>query len=47
MTVMKTHVMKTEYILGDSVSESVREIALRHHEKLDGSGYPRGFRQRS
>ncbi|MCC8025796.1 MAG: HD domain-containing protein [Clostridium sp.] len=43
MTVMKTHVMKTEYILGDSVSESVREIALRHHEKLDGSGYPRGL----
>lgn len=43
MSVMWTHVDLTEHILGDSVSETVREIALRHHEKLDGSGYPKGL----
>lgn len=43
MKIMKDHVTLTGYILGDSVSQSVREIALRHHEKLDGSGYPRGL----
>lgn len=44
MEVMKTHVDLTEYILGDSVSITVKNIALRHHEKLDGSGYPRGLK---
>ena len=43
MTVMRTHVDLTEMILGDSVTPKVRDIALRHHEKLDGSGYPRGL----
>lgn len=43
MSVVRTHVDLTEHILGDSVSETVREIALRHHEKLDGSGYPKGL----
>lgn len=41
MKVMKTHVDLTEHIVGNSVSPVVRDIALRHHEKLDGSGYPR------
>ena len=31
-------------ILGDSVTRKVKDIALRHHEKLDGSGYPRGLK---
>lgn len=44
MNVMKTHVDLTEQILGGNVSETVRDIALRHHEKLDGSGYPRGLK---
>lgn len=44
MNVMRNHVELTEYILGDSVSRSVKEIALRHHEKLDGSGYPKKLR---
>lgn len=43
MTVMKTHVDLTEHILGGNVSEKVRDIALRHHEKLNGTGYPRGL----
>ncbi len=44
MNVMRTHVDKTEEILGDCVPEEILRIALRHHEKLDGSGYPRGLR---
>ena len=29
------------------MSARVRDIALRHHEKLDGSGYPRGLNAES
>lgn len=43
MEIMKTHVTLTEEILGDSIDPVVRDIAVRHHEKLDGSGYPRGL----
>ena len=43
MTVMRTHVDMTEAIFGGEVDETVTRIALRHHEKLDGSGYPRGL----
>lgn len=44
MSVMRTHVDLTEMILEDSVTQKVKDIALRHHEKLDGSGYPRGLK---
>ena len=40
---MKTHVEKTAAILNGWVSEEICDIALRHHEKLDGSGYPDGL----
>lgn len=43
MNIMRTHVDITERILGESVASDVSRIALRHHEKLDGSGYPRGI----
>lgn len=43
MTVMRTHVDLTELILDNYVTGKVKDIALRHHEKLDGSGYPRGL----
>lgn len=43
MRVMRTHVTITKEILGDSVDESIARISLRHHEKLDGSGYPLGL----
>lgn len=42
--VMKTHTLKGADILGDKPFFSVaREIALHHHEKYDGSGYPDGL----
>lgn len=43
MAVMRTHVEVTAEILGGDIPLPIRKIALRHHEKLDGSGYPYGL----
>ncbi|MEG0776335.1 MAG: HD domain-containing protein [Raoultibacter sp.] len=39
--IMETHVDITEEIIEGCVDDYLAAIALRHHEKLDGSGYPR------
>lgn len=44
MEIMKSHVINTENILRGIVDNEVLEIAVRHHEKLDGSGYPYGVK---
>lgn len=43
--IMKGHVRATEEVLrrGGSIPRGVITIASQHHEKLDGSGYPRGL----
>lgn len=46
MRVMKAHVQITEMILSGLVNEDVLQIAIRHHEKLDGSGYHRGLSEK-
>ncbi len=38
--VMKTHVSKTHDLIHGILPENIVQIAVRHHEKLDGSGYP-------
>jgi putative nucleotidyltransferase with HDIG domain len=43
MEIMKSHVLLTGQILHGRVDEKIERIAFRHHEKLDGSGYPNGF----
>lgn len=43
MAIMRTHVTLTEDILAGCVDEDVLHAAVRHHEKLDGSGYPCGL----
>ncbi|MBD5532199.1 MAG: HD domain-containing protein [Lachnospiraceae bacterium] len=43
MKVMKAHVRITEMILEGIVDNDVLQIAVRHHEKLDGSGYHKGL----
>lgn len=44
MNIMRKHVNITEEILGGTVDPVITNIAVRHHEKLDGSGYPKGLR---
>lgn len=41
--IMKSHVIITEDILRDCVSDEILQIAIRHHETLDGAGYPYGI----
>lgn len=41
---MQRHVVYSKEILENSFSYKIVEIASNHHEKLDGSGYPRGLR---
>jgi len=41
--IMRSHVDVADKILRGRVDDDVLEIALRHHEKLDGTGYPRGL----
>lgn len=43
MTVMRTHVAASEAVLKGCLPEDILQIAIRHHEKLDGSGYPYGL----
>lgn len=43
MDIMRQHVVVTGEILGDYLDASIKNIAVRHHEKLDGSGYPLGL----
>uniref|UniRef100_UPI0037534BDC HD-GYP domain-containing protein n=1 Tax=Robinsoniella sp. TaxID=2496533 RepID=UPI0037534BDC len=44
MKIMKTHVDITEEIMNGEMEPVIANIALRHHEKIDGSGYPRGLK---
>lgn len=43
MAIMKTHVNITKEIIEGIIWDGICQIALRHHEKLDGSGYPNGL----
>ncbi|MCD7824748.1 MAG: HD-GYP domain-containing protein [Clostridiaceae bacterium] len=43
---VKTHVLHGNNILGkENLDPRIREVAMRHHERCDGSGYPGGFRR--
>jgi len=39
MDIMRSHVEITEKIIEGNVDDDIMHIAVRHHEKLDGSGY--------
>lgn len=42
--IMKQHVVESGKILEEFVHPDIYKIAVRHHEKLDGSGYPLGLK---
>ena len=46
MAIMRTHVDLTEEIFGGMIDNTIARIALRHHEKLNGTGYPKGLTAR-
>ena len=41
--IMKSHVTITEEIIKNNVDNEILQIAIRHHETLDGMGYPYGL----
>ena len=41
--IMKKHMLYTDLIIGELFPDSIVRIAVRHHERLDGSGYPLGL----
>lgn len=41
--VMKRHATESGEILSQYYGEGICEMAMSHHERLDGSGYPRGL----
>ena len=43
MSIMQGHILLGEQIVEGFVDPEVVKIAMRHHEKLNGSGYPRGL----
>lgn len=45
MEIMKTHVDITGEIINGIIDDEICQIALRHHEKIDGSGYPFGLNE--
>lgn len=45
MEIMRRHVVLTKEIIQDFISPTICEIAVRHHERLDGSGYPLGLKK--
>lgn len=45
-TLMKTHADYTIKLLQNIIPENIFNIAVRHHEKLDGSGYPLGLSEK-
>lgn len=40
MGIMRYHVNHTKRILGNIVSKRIFDLAFRHHEKINGKGYP-------
>lgn len=42
---MRSHVEREEKILSNRMNSEIVQIAVAHHERLDGSGYPKGLKK--
>ena len=47
MEIMKEHVVHSKDILQGCLTDQIFNIAVNHHEKLNGKGYPRGLDESS
>ena len=45
MTLVRSHVMVEEKILNNRLHPEVVKVAVAHHERCDGSGYPKGLKE--
>ena len=43
MEIMRLHVVVSDEILSSHIGEPIKGIAVNHHEKLPGNGYPKGL----
>lgn len=43
-TTMKQHVTHSFDLVKDSIDKEVADLLILHHERLDGSGYPKGLK---
>lgn len=43
MVIMRRHVLYTRKIIEGLIDDGIAKIAYRHHERLDGTGYPEGL----
>ena len=43
--VVRTHVDATEKLIRDRVAPDIVKVAVAHHERMDGSGYPKGLKE--
>lgn len=46
MKIMREHVTHSIHILEGSMNQEIVQIAVRHHEKLNGKGYPYGLSEK-
>lgn len=47
MNIVRNHIKTEERILRVRLRESVADIAVAHHERADGSGYPKGLHDKN
>jgi len=47
MNIMRNHVKFTEEIISGNVDDDVKFIAINHHEKINGEGYPKQLDDKS
>lgn len=45
IALIRTHVEREEKIFSNRLDEEVTKVAIAHHERMDGKGYPKGLKE--